>query len=86
MGERESAGEWESAQGVKMRAFLAGRRIVMGAAFLAGLALWAFSAADNALNYTQVVASVERLGTGTGCRGLPHPTIPVPADLFAMIR
>ncbi len=44
-----------------MKAILAGRRIVVGLTLFAGLVLWAFSAADNALNYTEVVAAVERL-------------------------
>ena len=44
-----------------MRAILAGRRIVLMLTFFAGLALWAFSAADNALNYTEVSATVDHI-------------------------
>ena len=43
-----------------MKAFLAGRRLVAVLVFFVGLALWAYSSVNDALNYTEVEATVDR--------------------------
>ena len=54
-----------------MNSFLSGRRIVTLFASIAGLGLWIFSAAGNAINYTEVIATVDRVEEV--CRSVGHP-------------
>ena len=54
-----------------MRAFLAGQRAVKLIMVIVGLVLWGFSSLKNALNYTAVVARVERVEQVCRAAGVP---------------
>ena len=54
-----------------MRAFLAGQRAVRLLIVILGLGLWGFSSIKNALNYTAVLARVERVEEMCRPAGVP---------------
>ena len=54
-----------------MRAFLAGQRAVKLLIVIVGLGAWGFSSVKNALNYTAVVARVERVEEMCRPAGVP---------------